>query len=1033
MIFPKNKQKELDYELFKNPDSEYRGLPFWSWNCKLNKNTIDEQLKIFKEMGFGGVVIHPRDGLDTEYLGDEFMEMVKHTVARCREMGLICWLYDDDRFPSGAADGLVTKNPHFRARQIRLTKKRIEDNYCMSKKEFDIAVDNGQIPKGYYCTAYSIKIENNRLAEYRRLNTEAEINNEINMGGNVRFAYLELQEETEWFQGQTYTDTMNPNATDKFINVTHKRYKSALGDDFGTAVAAIFTDEPRIGKQGQISFAESDEDVFIPYTEYFAEQFKKKYKFDALDILPEYIWDRADGDMHGRYIYREMTKECFSEAFMDKICDWCSNNGILMTGHILGEENLTAQTTTVGDAMRTYKKMDIPGVDILIDNRELSTVKQAASVAVQYGREGVMSELYGVTNWDCTFKTYKLQGDWQAALGISIRIPHLSHMTLMGEAKRDWPASIFYQSPWYGEYKYIENHFSRLNTVLTRGKRVTRIAVVNPVESMWIKSGSDDITKASRKNLEKNFKELAQCLLYNTLDFDYLSESLLCEQSIKYCDKQINIGEAVYDTIIVSDFVTIRDTTLDILENFVQKGGKVIFIGNIPQLVYGTYSKRAFEISEKCVCIPNDKDKLLAELEYLRDVKIIDGDEKSSDNLFYHLREDNECRWLFISHVNKGDNLEKESYTVKIKGEYSIAVYDTITGERFSMVSYIENGHTVFEWNCYSEDSILVQLNKKKSEFSEYNQIKEYRIVQKISEIEIVRTEPNVVLLDYAGFSIDDGETQAQDEILRVDNKIRKQLGYTERTGMDRQPWAVSVTEEHRVTLFYDIYSEIDTAVQLGIENPQRCCIYLNGEKTDNTVVSRYVDKDIKVINLPYIKKGKNQLKIELMYNQKTMLENMYLLGEFDVWLDGRMAVITEKRNIMWYGDITKLGMPFYTGNLEYIFEIDIDEDGEYFIHIPEFKAPLIKVYVDENDRGLIAYSPHRLSLRQMNRGRHKIKVVMYGNRFNGFGALHNANKNYLWYGNGSYRTSGSEWTYDYMLRSVGIMSAVEIEKINKD
>ena len=115
------KINDFDYELFKAPSVEFRGLPFWSWNCRLKKDVIDKQLEIFKEMGFGGTVIHPREGLDTEYLSDEFMDMIRHTVKRSKELGLICWLYDDDRFPSGAADGIVTKDPRHRARQLLLT------------------------------------------------------------------------------------------------------------------------------------------------------------------------------------------------------------------------------------------------------------------------------------------------------------------------------------------------------------------------------------------------------------------------------------------------------------------------------------------------------------------------------------------------------------------------------------------------------------------------------------------------------------------------------------------------------------------------------------------------------------------------------------------------------------------------------------------------------------------------------------------------------------------------------------------------
>lgn len=1027
-------EKKFDYELFKNPTAEYRGLPFWSWNCKISREKIDEQLKIFKEMGFGGVVIHPRDGLDTPYLSDEYMDMVKYAVGECRKAGLICWLYDDDRFPSGAADGFVTRNPKFRARCLKLTATKSDGVYCESKEEFEDLTQNGEIPKGYFVCAYRIKTVNGKITRYQRINDR---NESIGNDEKIRYAYVELQEESEWFQGHTYVDTMNPCAVDEFINVTHKRYKSVLGKDFGTAASAVFTDEPRIGKQQPLLFAESNEDVFVPYTDYFADKFKEKYGFDALDIIPEYIWDRADGNMRGRYIYRATANECFSEAFMDRICSWCRDNGILMTGHILGEENLMSQTSTVADAMRTYKNMDIPGIDILTDSREFSSVKQAASVAAQYGRTGVMSEMYGVTNWDCTFKTYKLQGDWQAALGINIRVPHLSHMSLLGEAKRDWPASIFYQSPWYKKYPYIENHFARLNTVLTRGKRVTKIGVIHPVESMWIKYACRDLNGETQKVLETNFNNITQWLLCNTLDFDYISESLLTEQYMRLDDARFNVGKMSYDTVIVPNMITIRNTTLDALEEFAENGGNIIFMGNIPQYVCGTYSERALKLAQKCINIPNNKAPLLDCLEYLRDVKITDLNGVCTEKLLYHLRDDNDCKWLFISHTNKSNSLAEENYIVKIKGDYSAEFYDTITGDKYDMQSYTENGYTVLRWDCYSEDSILLRFCKPGTENSvcktaeKYENTKKYKTVCRIEEITDFKcSEPNVLLLDYAGFGIDGGKMRKKDEILRVDNKVRRYLGFTERTGADRQPWATEITENHTVMLNYEFYSEKEMCVRLALENPQNSVIRLNGEKADTAVVGWYVDKDIKVINLPKIRNGRNKLEVELVYNQKTMLENMYLLGDFGVRFDGVKPVITEKCTKLVFSDITKQGMAFYTGNIEYIFNFDAYEKDEYFIKIPEFAAPVVEVYADGMEKGVIAYAPHRASLGVLDRGTHEIKIVLYGSRFNGFGMLHNANKNYVWYGNGSYRTTGEEWTDDYMLRKVGIMSGAEIERM---
>ena len=123
---------------------------------------------------------------------------------------------------------------------------------------------------------------------------------------------------------------------------------------------------------------------------------------------------------------------------------------------------------------------------MLCDFRELTTAKQAESAVHQFGYEGMLSELYGVTNWDFDFRGHKLAGDWQAALGVTIRVHHLAWTSMAGEAKRDYPASISYQSPWYKEYHLIEDYFGRLNTALTRGSAEVKVGVVHPVESYWL-------------------------------------------------------------------------------------------------------------------------------------------------------------------------------------------------------------------------------------------------------------------------------------------------------------------------------------------------------------------------------------------------------------------------------------------------------------------------------------------------------------------------------------------------------------------
>jgi len=105
MLYQKNAAEKLDDALFQNPTSEYRGAPFWAWNCKLSKEILLEQIEALKQMGFGGFHMHSRSGMATPYLSDEFMSLIMTCIQKAEEEDMLSWLYDEDRWPSGAAGG----------------------------------------------------------------------------------------------------------------------------------------------------------------------------------------------------------------------------------------------------------------------------------------------------------------------------------------------------------------------------------------------------------------------------------------------------------------------------------------------------------------------------------------------------------------------------------------------------------------------------------------------------------------------------------------------------------------------------------------------------------------------------------------------------------------------------------------------------------------------------------------------------------------------------------------------------------------
>lgn len=109
MLYKKNYLSTLSDELFRSPTSEYRAAPFWAWNCKLEEKELLRQIDVFHRMGFGGFHMHVRTGMDTEYLSDEFMQLIRACTDKAKGEKMLAWLYDEDRWPSGAAGGIVTR------------------------------------------------------------------------------------------------------------------------------------------------------------------------------------------------------------------------------------------------------------------------------------------------------------------------------------------------------------------------------------------------------------------------------------------------------------------------------------------------------------------------------------------------------------------------------------------------------------------------------------------------------------------------------------------------------------------------------------------------------------------------------------------------------------------------------------------------------------------------------------------------------------------------------------------------------------
>ena len=1013
MIYDNNKKnKKLDYELFKNPTAEYRGTPFWAWNCDLEEKELLRQIDIFKEMGLGGFHMHCRDGMSTEYLSENFMGLVKACTDHANKNEMLSWLYDEDKWPSGFAGGYVTKDEQYRLRYITFTCNPEYSHRASAYiiASFDVVLDDKGGLKSYKKVADGDTVEGTRWDIWR-----------------------EISPNSAWYNNQAYVDTLNKKAIERFIETTHEKYFETVGDEFGKTVPAIFTDEPQFTRKSTLSFATSKQNISLPWTDDLEESFTAAYGESLIDHLPELLWDLPDGKISTiRYHYHDHVSERFAEAFADTVGAWCDKHGIALTGHMMAEASLHSQTMCIGDCMRSYRSFGIPGIDMLCAYFEFTTAKQCQSAVHQYGKPGMMSELYGVTGWDFDFRGHKLHGDWQAALGVTVRVQHLSWVSMKGTAKRDYPASISYQSPWYKEYRYVEDHFGRVNTALTRGKPCVKVAVVHPVESYWLHWGPNEQTALVREKLDANFTNVTNWLLKGNIDFDYICESLLPSQ----CEKgsaPLKVGEMAYDVIIVPECETLRSTTLERLEDFAAAGGKLVFMGDAPKYEDAIPSERGKALFDRSRKIAFSKGALLEELYEDRTVEIRDFSGNYTNTLIHQIREDETGKWLFISHCcepyNK-DTARSLGIHIYVKGKYKPQLWDTVTGEIKPIRHDNRGGKTHMILSLYDYDSALIFLENTEED-SGWEPTAAPLPVQVGNlpyTVDYTLSEPNVLLLDMAKYALDGEDLLPVEEVLRIDRKIRARLGY--QPGKP-QPWVVEKKPcEHTVTLEFTINSEIDYEnPYLALEDPDITTIVWNGRPVDLGADGYYTDKSIEKVALPPLKKGENKLRVTYPFGERSNVEAMYLLGDFGVKVAGRLLTVTTLPEKLGFSDLTYQGLPFYGGIVSYHLPVECDTDWDAIVKIPHYTAAVNTVFVDGEKKAVIAYPPYAWDIGVLPAGKHTITINTYVSRRNCFGDVHNADEKFSWQGPSAWVQGDTNWTYEYRLRRTGVISTPLIYK----
>jgi hypothetical protein len=175
--------------------------------------------------------------------------------------------------------------------------------------------------------------------------------------------------------------------------------------------------------------------------------------------------------------------------------------------------------------------------------------------------------------------------------------------------------------------------------------------------------------------------------------------------------------------------------------------------------------------------------------------------------------------------------------------------------------------------------------------------------------------------------------------------------------------------------------------------------------------------------------RGENVLSMYGTMHRECDLEICYLLGAFDVALDGARAAVRAESPGVAFGDWTRHGMPFYAGGVIWRTDValPVHEDERVLLEAPAFAGACVRVLVDGAQAGVIAWEPRELDITDFVVGKDSFElgVELVGHRRNAFGPLHHVPTRPAWTGPAEFRTWRDEarWRDDYALVPVGLLT----------
>jgi hypothetical protein len=560
----------LRQEFLQPPDDARIMMRWWWFGPAVEDAELVRELRTMKEGGIGGVEIQPVYALALDdpakgvrnrpYLSDDFLRSISFANQTARQLGMRVSITLGSGWPYGGPHIPVTQA----AGKLRLATAVLPagaDRVALP------ALENGEALLAAFVVAGTAAKYDPTAAKLISLPEAGERALSVPAVSDVERVVLFFISSRTGQQVKRAAVGAEGFVLDHFDRASIDHHLQYAGDRLMRA----FGDQPPISV-----FSDSLEVYESDWTPNFSEEFENRRGYDLTPYLPELFAGTNELAKSVRHDWGETLGELVDENYLEPLTAWAHAHHTLFRSQTYGEPAVTLSSNAL---------VDLPEGEGP-QWRSFSYTRWATSASHLYGRPVTSAETW---TWlhSPAFRAVpldmKAEADRFFLVGVNQFVGHgwpYSPVYAGEPGYAFYAAAVFNEhNPWWPVMPEIAGYLQRLSFLLRQGETANQVAVYVPTDDAQagFTPGNVGVTEQMSHSITP---ELTASILDAGYNLDYIDAKAIGKLGIRY------------PVLVLPHVERISLATYQLIAAFIQKGGKVVAVGRLPELAPGLREAR---------------------------------------------------------------------------------------------------------------------------------------------------------------------------------------------------------------------------------------------------------------------------------------------------------------------------------------------------------------------------------------------------------------------------------------------------------